>query len=69
MDDYLACGITAFSGENIQPEELVNYLRERYNLVIRTIGSEERGTRGFGSPRTSSSPERTWRRCWKASGS
>jgi selenocysteine lyase/cysteine desulfurase len=46
MDDYLACGLTAFSGEHIQPEELVNYLRERYNLVIRTIGSEERGTRG-----------------------
>ena len=46
MDDYLACGLTAFSGENIQPDELVNYLRERYNLVIRTIGSEERGTRG-----------------------
>jgi hypothetical protein len=24
----------------------VNYLRERYNLVVRTIGNEERGTRG-----------------------
>jgi selenocysteine lyase/cysteine desulfurase len=46
MDDYLACGLTAFSAENIEPEELVNYLRERYNLVIRTIGSQERGTRG-----------------------
>ena len=45
-DDYLACGLTAFSMEGVEPEELVNYLRERYNLVIRTIGSEERGTRG-----------------------
>jgi len=46
MDEDLACGLTAFSAKNIHPEELVNYLRERYNLVIRTIGSEERGTRG-----------------------
>lgn len=46
MDDYLACGLTAFSMEGVEPEALVNYLRERYNLVIRTIGSEERGTRG-----------------------
>jgi len=46
MDDYLACGLTAFSMDGVNPEELVNYLRERYNLVIRTIGSEERGTRG-----------------------
>jgi selenocysteine lyase/cysteine desulfurase len=46
MDDYLACGLTAFSVEGVEPETMVNYLRERYNLVIRTIGSEERGTRG-----------------------
>jgi len=46
MDDYLSCGLTAFSMEGVDPENLVNYLRERYNLVIRTIGSEDRGTRG-----------------------
>ena len=46
MDDYLACGLTAFSVAGVDPDELVNYLRERYNLVIRTIGSEDRGTRG-----------------------
>jgi selenocysteine lyase/cysteine desulfurase len=46
MDDYLACGLTAFHVEGVPPDSMVNYLRERYNLVIRTIGSEERGTRG-----------------------
>jgi selenocysteine lyase/cysteine desulfurase len=45
-DPYLSGGLTAFSVEGIRPEDLVNYLRERYNLVIRTIGSEEAGTRG-----------------------
>lgn len=46
MDPYLSAGLTAFSVEGVEPEAMVNYLRERYNLVIRTIGSEERGTRG-----------------------
>ncbi len=45
-DPYLSAGLTAFSIEGVSPDELVNYLRERYNLVIRTIGSEEEGTRG-----------------------
>jgi selenocysteine lyase/cysteine desulfurase len=43
---YLSGGLTAFSMEGVDPGSLVNYLRERYNLVIRTIGSEEKGTRG-----------------------
>jgi len=43
---YLSGGLTAFSMEGVDPESLVNYLRERYNLVIRTIGSQEKGTRG-----------------------
>ncbi len=46
MDGYLSGGLTAFSAPGMSPEGLMNYLRERYNLVIRTIGSEERGTRG-----------------------
>ena len=45
-DPYLSGGLTAFSMEGVRPEELVNYLRERYNLVIRTIGNPEKGTRG-----------------------
>lgn len=46
MDPQLSGGLTAFSMEGVDPELLVNYLRERYNLVIRTIGNEARGTRG-----------------------
>jgi len=46
MDPYLSAGLTAFSVQGVSPDELVNYLRERYNLVIRTIGNEARGTRG-----------------------
>lgn len=45
-DPYLSCGLTAFSMADKRPEPLVDYLRERYNLVIRTIGSEEKGNRG-----------------------
>lgn len=46
MDPQLSGGLTAFSMEGVDPELLVNYLRERYNLVIRTIGSDALGTRG-----------------------
>ncbi|MFO8175028.1 MAG: aminotransferase class V-fold PLP-dependent enzyme [Longimicrobiales bacterium] len=46
MDPYLSGGLTAFSMEGVDPEAVVNYLRERYNLVTRTIGSDARGTRG-----------------------
>jgi selenocysteine lyase/cysteine desulfurase len=46
MDPYLSGGLTAFSVQGVDPETVVNYLRERHNLVIRTIGSEEKGTRG-----------------------
>lgn len=45
-DPYLSAGLTAFSMAGTSPEAVVDYLRERYNLVVRTIGSEERGTRG-----------------------
>ena len=30
----------------MSPDELMNYVRERYNIVVRTIGSDARGTRG-----------------------
>jgi selenocysteine lyase/cysteine desulfurase len=46
MDPYLSAGLTAFSVEGVDPDYLVNYLREKYNLVIRTIGREEDKTRG-----------------------
>jgi selenocysteine lyase/cysteine desulfurase len=46
MDPYLSAGLTAFSAQGANPDQIVNYLRERYNLVVRTIGNEERGTRG-----------------------
>lgn len=45
-DPYLSAGLTAFSIEGVEPQAIVDYLRERYNLVIRTIGREDQGTRG-----------------------
>jgi len=46
-DPYLSAGLTAFSIEGVQPSAIVNFLREKYNIVIRTIGSspETRGVR------------------------
>jgi selenocysteine lyase/cysteine desulfurase len=46
QDPYLSGGLTAFSLEGVEAERIVDYLRERYNIVVRTIGSEETGTRG-----------------------
>jgi len=46
MDPYLSAGLTAFSVEGVEPETIVNYLREKYNIVIRTIGRDSDGTRG-----------------------
>jgi len=46
MDPYLSAGLTAFSIEGVEPSTIVNYLRERYNIVIRTIGSRAAGTAG-----------------------
>ncbi len=46
VDAYLSAGLTAFSVEGVDPAELVNYVREKYNLVIRTTGNAEAGTYG-----------------------
>ncbi len=46
MDPYLSSGLTAFSVPGKDPSVIMNYLRERYNIVVRTIGNEARGTRG-----------------------
>lgn len=46
MDPYLSAGLTAFSIEGVDPGTIVDYLREKYNLAIRTIGRERDNTRG-----------------------
>jgi len=43
-DPYLSAGLTAFSIKGVNPEDVVNYVREKYNIVVRTIGSADRGT-------------------------
>jgi selenocysteine lyase/cysteine desulfurase len=45
-DPYLSAGLTAFSMAGVDPGKLVDYLREKYNLVVRTVGSKEAGTLG-----------------------
>lgn len=46
VDPYLSAGLTAFSMAGVDPGKLVDYLREKYNLVVRTVGSKEAGTLG-----------------------
>jgi selenocysteine lyase/cysteine desulfurase len=46
LDSYLSAGLTAFSMTGAEPARLVDYLREKYNLVIRTMGNREAGTYG-----------------------
>jgi len=46
MDEYLSGGLTAFSVEGIDAAKIVNYVREKYNIVVRTVGSKEKGTYG-----------------------
>jgi len=45
-DPYLSGGLTAFSIEGVEPLDIVEYVRQKYNIVIRTVGSEEKGTYG-----------------------
>lgn len=45
-DPYLSGGLTAFHVEGVDPENIVNYVREKYNIVIRTIGNKREGTYG-----------------------
>ena len=45
-DPYISGGLTAFSVEGVDPRKMVNYVREKYNIVIRTIGNVEKGTYG-----------------------
>jgi selenocysteine lyase/cysteine desulfurase len=46
QDPYLSGGLTAFSVEGIDPGKIVNFMREKYNIVVRTIGNKEMGTYG-----------------------
>ncbi|MFC1726202.1 aminotransferase class V-fold PLP-dependent enzyme [candidate division KSB1 bacterium] len=44
-DTYLSGGLTAFSIKGVDDlEKVVNYVREKYNIVIRTVGSKDDGT-------------------------
>lgn len=46
QDPYLSGGLTAFSVEGVEPRKIVNYMREKYNIVVRTIGNEKARTYG-----------------------
>jgi selenocysteine lyase/cysteine desulfurase len=45
-DPYLSGGLSAFSIEGVDPNKIVNYVREKYNIVVRTIGRERDRTHG-----------------------
>jgi selenocysteine lyase/cysteine desulfurase len=47
IDPYLSSGLTAFSIKGVDPKAIVNYIREKYNIVIRTIGREKDHTAGI----------------------
>ncbi len=46
-DPYISGGLTAFSIEEVEPHDIVDYVRDKYNIVVRTIGSREKGTYGI----------------------
>jgi isopenicillin-N epimerase len=46
-DPYISGGLTAFSIKDVDPRKIVDYVRDRYNIVIRTVGSREKGTYGI----------------------
>lgn len=45
-DPYISGGLTAFSVAGVDPKKMVEYLRDKYNIVIRTVGDEEKETYG-----------------------
>jgi isopenicillin-N epimerase len=46
VDPYLSAGLTAFSMGGALESKLVDYVREKYNLVVRTTGNAQAGTYG-----------------------
>ena len=43
-DPYLSGGLTAFALEGVDPAKIVDYVREKCNIVVRTIGNKDAGT-------------------------
>ncbi len=41
LDPYLSAGLTAFSVPGVENSRIVEYVRDKYNLVVRTIGGKE----------------------------
>lgn len=41
---YISGGLTAFSVEGLESQKIVDYVRDKYNMVIRTVGSRVKGT-------------------------
>jgi selenocysteine lyase/cysteine desulfurase len=46
-DPYISGGLTAFSIEGVDPIKVVDFVREKYNIVIRTVGNKKEGTYGL----------------------
>ncbi|MGD2295389.1 MAG: aminotransferase class V-fold PLP-dependent enzyme [Candidatus Aminicenantes bacterium] len=46
-DPYISGGLTAFSIEGVDHRKVVDYVREKYNIVIRTVGNVRAGTYGL----------------------
>jgi len=46
QDPYISGGLTAFSIKGVEPKDIVEFVRQKYNIVIRTVGSREKGTYG-----------------------
>jgi len=46
LDVYLSAGLNAFSVEGVEAARIVDYLREKHNLVVRTAGNRTVGTYG-----------------------
>jgi selenocysteine lyase/cysteine desulfurase len=45
-DPYISGGLTAFSVEGLEPKKIVEYVRGKYNIVVRTTGRKEEETYG-----------------------
>ena len=43
----MSAGLTAFSIDGIEHKYIVDYIREKYNIVIRTIGRDRDNTSGI----------------------
>jgi selenocysteine lyase/cysteine desulfurase len=46
QDPYISGGLTAFSIKGVEPKDIVEFVRQKYNIVIRTVGSSKKGTYG-----------------------